>query len=44
MKQGQEERADRFFYNEPERPLQMVLKAPSNEQAYIDAFNEALGA
>jgi spermidine/putrescine-binding protein len=45
VKQGQQERADRYFYNEPERPLQMVLKAPSqNEQAYIDAFNEALGA
>ena len=45
VKQGHQERADRFFYNEPERPLEMVLKAPSsNEQAYIDAFNEALGA
>ncbi len=45
VQQGHQERADRFFYNEPERPLGMVLKGPSsNEQAYIDAFNEALGA
>ena len=45
VKQGHQERADRFFYNQPEMPLQMVLKGPSsNEQAYIDAFNEALGA
>jgi spermidine/putrescine transport system substrate-binding protein len=45
VKQGHQERADRFFYNHPEMPLQMVLKGPSqNEQAYIDAFNEALGA
>jgi spermidine/putrescine-binding protein len=45
VKQGHQERADRFLYNEPERPLGMVLKGPSsNEQAYIDAFNEALGA
>jgi spermidine/putrescine-binding protein len=43
--QGHQERADRFLYNQPERPLGMVLKGPSsNEQAYIDAFNEALGA
>ncbi len=45
VKQGYQERADRFFYNHPELPLQMVLKAPSsNAQAYIDAFNEAFGA
>ncbi len=42
---GHKERADRFYYNQPERPLGMVLKGPSsNEQAYIDAFNESLGA
>ena len=45
VRQGYQERADRYFYNEPERPLQMVLKAPSsNAQAYLDAFNEAFGA
>jgi len=38
---GHKERADRFFYNHPERPLGMTLKGPSgNTQAYIDAFNE----
>jgi spermidine/putrescine transport system substrate-binding protein len=42
---GHKERADRFFYNHPERPLKMVLKGPSsNEQAYIDAFNEVFGS
>jgi len=42
---GHKERADKFHYNEPERPLGMVLKGPSsNAQAYIDAFNEAVGA
>jgi hypothetical protein len=38
---GHKERADKFFYNDPERPLSMTLKGPSgNAQAYIDAFNE----
>jgi len=38
---GHKERADRFFYNDPERPIGMTLKGPSgNAQAYIDAFNE----
>src|SRR5437660_155933 len=42
VNQGHKERADRFFYNKPETPLSMTLKGPSsNEQAYIDAFNEA---
>jgi spermidine/putrescine-binding protein len=42
---GHKERADKFFYNHPETPLSMVLKGPSsNEQAYIDAFNEVFGA
>ncbi len=42
---GHKERADRFFYNDPERPLSMTLKGPSsNAQAYIDAFNEVFAA
>jgi spermidine/putrescine-binding protein len=42
---GHKEQADRFFYNKPEMPLTMVLKGPSsNEQAYIDAFNEVFSA
>ncbi|TMK32377.1 MAG: hypothetical protein E6G64_06925 [Actinobacteria bacterium] len=42
---GHKERADRFFYNHPERPLSMTLKGPSgNAQAYIDAFNEVFGS
>src|SRR5262249_17482694 len=45
VNQGHKERADRFFYNHPERPLTMRLKGPSsNAQAYIDAFNEAFGS
>jgi spermidine/putrescine-binding protein len=45
VNQGHKERADRFFYNHPERPLSMTLKGPSsNAQAYIDAFNEAFGS
>ena len=41
---GHKERADRLFYNKPERPLSMTLKGPSgNTQAYIDAFNEVFG-
>ena len=42
---GHKARADRFFYNQPERPIKMTLKGPSgNVQAYIDAFNEAFAA
>jgi spermidine/putrescine transport system substrate-binding protein len=42
---GHKERADRFFYNKPERALTQTLKGPSgNEQAYIDAFNEVFGS
>jgi spermidine/putrescine-binding protein len=42
---GHKERADKFFYNQPERPLGMTLKGPSgNAQAYLDAFNEVFGA
>ena len=41
---GHKERADRFFYSDPERPVKMTLKGPSgNAQAYIDAFNEVMG-
>ena len=43
--QGQKERADLLLYNKPEEALKMTLKGPSsNEQAYIDAFNEVFGA
>ena len=42
---GHKERADRFFYNHPERALTQVLKGPyGNTQAYIDAFNEVFGS
>jgi spermidine/putrescine-binding protein len=45
VNQGHKERADKFFYNDPERPLGMTLKGPSgNAQAYLDAFNEVFGA
>jgi len=45
VNQGHKERADRFFYNNPERPLGMTLKGPSgNAQAYIDAFNEVFSS
>jgi len=45
VNQGHKERADKFFYNQPERPLSMTLKGPSgNAQAYIDAFNEVMGS
>ena len=45
VNQGHKARADRFFYNQPERPIKMTLKGPSgNVQAYIDAFNEAFAA
>ena len=43
--QGHKERADLLLYNKPEEALKMTLKDPSsNEQAYIDAFNEVFGA
>ena len=45
VNQGQKERADLLYYNQPERALQMTLKGPSgNVQAYIDAFNQVFGA
>ncbi len=45
VNQGHKERADKFFYNDPERPIGMTLKGPSgNAQAYLDAFNEVFGA
>ena len=41
VNQGHQERADRFFYNQPDKALETNLKGPSkNEQAYVDAFNE----
>ncbi len=41
---GEKERADRFYFNEPERAFEMTLKGPSGDtQAYIDAFNEVFG-
>jgi spermidine/putrescine transport system substrate-binding protein len=43
--QGDQERADRLSYNEPEQALEMTLKGPSGDvQAYTDAFNEVFGA
>jgi spermidine/putrescine-binding protein len=43
--QGHKERADRFYYNEPEKAFEMNLKGPSADaQAYIDTFNEVFGA
>jgi spermidine/putrescine transport system substrate-binding protein len=45
VNQGQKERADLLYYNQPEKALQMTLKGPSgNVQAYIDAFNQVFGA
>jgi spermidine/putrescine-binding protein len=45
VNQGQKERADLLYYNQPEKALQMKLKGPSdNVQAYIDAFNQVFGA
>ncbi|MDQ6876913.1 MAG: extracellular solute-binding protein [Candidatus Dormibacteraeota bacterium] len=45
VNQGMQERADLLLYNKPEEALKMTLKGPSsNEQAYIDAFNEVFGA
>jgi spermidine/putrescine-binding protein len=44
VNQGHKERADRFFYNEPERVFKLTLAGPAgNPQAYIDAFNEVFG-
>jgi spermidine/putrescine-binding protein len=45
VKQGHQDRADLYHYNDPERALTMTLKGPSsNAQAYTDAFNEVFGA
>jgi spermidine/putrescine-binding protein len=45
VNQGQKERADRFYYNEPDKAFEMTLKGPSqNAQAYTDTFNEVFGA
>jgi spermidine/putrescine-binding protein len=43
--QGHKDRADRVYYNDPERALKMTIKGPAkNEQAYADAFNEVFAA
>jgi spermidine/putrescine-binding protein len=43
--QGKKERADRFYFNEPERAFKATLKGPSKDpQAVVDAFNEVIGA
>jgi spermidine/putrescine-binding protein len=43
--QGHKDRADRVYYNQPERALKMTIKGPAkNEQAYADAFNEVFAA
>jgi spermidine/putrescine-binding protein len=45
VNRGEQERADRLLYNQPDKALEMVLHGPSaNEQAYVDAFNEVFGA
>jgi spermidine/putrescine-binding protein len=45
VNRGEQERADRLLYNQPDKALKMVLHGPSgNEQAYVDAFNEVFGA
>jgi spermidine/putrescine-binding protein len=44
VNQGHKERADRFFYNDPERIYKLTLFGPAgNPQSYIDAFNEVFG-
>ena len=41
---GHGDRATRLLYNKPELALKMTIKGPaSNEQAYVDAFNEVFG-
>ena len=45
VNQGHGDRAKRLLYNQPQKALKMTIKGPAgNEQAYVDAFNEALGA
>jgi spermidine/putrescine-binding protein len=45
VNQGHGDRARRLLYNQPEKALKMTIKGPaSNEQAYVDAFNEVFGA
>jgi hypothetical protein len=42
---GQQERADRYLYNQPEVALQMTLKGPGGRvQDYLDTFNSVFGA
>jgi spermidine/putrescine-binding protein len=45
VQQGHKDRADRVYYNDPERAMKMTIKGPAkNEQAYADAFNEVFAA
>jgi spermidine/putrescine-binding protein len=45
VNQGHGDRARRLLYNRPDLALKMTIKGPaSNEQAYVDAFNEVFGA
>jgi spermidine/putrescine-binding protein len=42
---GQQDRADRYLYNQPEVALQMTLKGPGGRvQDYLDTFNSVFGA
>jgi spermidine/putrescine transport system substrate-binding protein len=43
--QGHGDRARRLLYNQPQKALKMTIKGPAgDEQAYVDAFNEVMGA
>jgi spermidine/putrescine-binding protein len=45
VKEGHEDRAKRYLFDQPEVVLSMTLKGPSpNMDLYINAFNEALAA
>ncbi len=45
VNQGHGDRGRRLLYNQPQKALKMTIKGPAgDEQAYVDAFNEALGA
>jgi spermidine/putrescine-binding protein len=43
VEQGHQERADRYFYNQPDIAVNMTLKGPAPRlEDYINAFNEAI--
>ncbi len=45
VNRGEQERADRLLFNEPEKAFELTLKGPAADtQSYIDAFNEVFGA